>query len=272
FAPAVGYELQHLILSRRQRVHRAKNPFEYSIRRIVRFYDAPYRVLERTFCAMNMLTPRQNQVLQLVADCWREGFAPVVSELAQRLGLAGQSSVTPILEALQRKGFIEIHGGVRGRQRQIVLTTRGKVQTHAQGLPVVGCIRAGPLSEALQMANVFVDSVDLLLPFQADDFLLQVDGDSMIGDGILAGDRVLMRPNVAPQNGEIVAVHVGEDYCATLKHIFFQPESEMVELRASNEKYEPILVRGDEVKIAGVFRGLVRTMESWPTSPESSTR
>ena len=221
---------------------------------------------------MNTLTTRQEQLLNLVADCWREGFAPVVAELAQRLGLAGQSSVTPTLESLQRKGFIEIHGGVRGRQRQIVLTARGKVQTHAQGLPVVGCIMAGPLSEALQMANVFVDSVDLLLPFQNDDFLLQVDGDSMIGDGILGGDRVLVRPNVAPQNGEIVAVHVGDDYCATLKRIFFHPEDETVELRASNEKYAPIFVRGDEVRIVGVFRGLIRTMESWPTGGDSSTR
>jgi repressor LexA len=174
---------------------------------------------------MNTLTARQEQLLNLVADCWREGFAPVVAELAQRLGLAGQSSITPTLETLERKGFIEIHGGVRGRQRQILLTTRGKIQTRAAGLPVVGCIMAGPLSEALQMANVFVDSVDLLLPFQNDDFLLQVDGDSMIGDGILGGDRVLVRPNVAPQNGEIVAVHVGDDYCATLKRIFFHPKT-----------------------------------------------
>lgn len=221
---------------------------------------------------MNKLSQRQNELLQLIAESWREGFAPVVSELAARLGLAGQSSVTPTLESLRDKGYIEIHGGVRGRQRQILLTARGKIQTQALGLPVVGCIMAGPLSEALQMANVFVDSVDLLLPFQGDDFLLQVDGDSMIGDGILNGDRVLVRPNIAPQNGEIVAVHVGDDYCATLKRLFFHHEDGSVELRASNEKYQPIWARGEDVRVIGVFRGLIRTMESWPTPHDSSTR
>jgi SOS-response transcriptional repressor LexA len=92
-------------------------------------------------------------LLQLIARCWEEGHAPVVSELARRLGLAGQSSVTPTLESLRAKGYIEVRGGVRGRQRQIVLTARGKVATQRPGLPLLGCITAGPLSEALQLGR-----------------------------------------------------------------------------------------------------------------------
>lgn len=174
------------------------------------------------------------------------------------MGLAGQSSVTPILEALRSKGYIEIRGGIRGRQRVLTLTAKGKVQTQKPGLPLLGCITAGPLGEALQMADVFIDTLDLLLPYKSGDFLLKVSGDSMIGDGILDGDRVLIRPNVQVGNGEIAAVHVGDEYCATLKHIYFRPNSNIIELRASNPKYAVIETAGEEVQIVGVFRGLVR--------------
>ena len=207
---------------------------------------------------MRTLSKRQNELLQLLAQQWQEGAVPAVSELARAMGLAGQSSVTPILEALRTKGYIEIRGGVRGRQRVLTLTAKGKVQTQKPGLPLLGCITAGPLSEALQMADIFIDSLDLLLPYKPDDFLLKVSGDSMIGDGIFDGDRVLIRPNVPVSNGEIAAVHVGDEYCATLKHVYFRPDSNIIELRASNPKYAIIETAGEEVRIVGVFRGLVR--------------
>jgi repressor LexA len=98
----------------------------------------------------------------------------------------------------------------------------------------------------------------MLLPYKNGDFLLDVSGDSMVGDGILPGDRVLLRPNVPVNNGEIAAVHVGEEYCATLKRVYFYPERGVVELRASNPKYAPIEVREGEFNIVGVFRGLIR--------------
>lgn len=207
---------------------------------------------------MKTLTKRQNELLQLLASRWQDGAPPVVSEVAQALGLAGQSSVTPMLESLQAKGYIEIRGGVRGRQRVLTLTPKGKVQTQRPGLPVLGCITAGMLSEALQMADVFIDTLDLLLPYKSGDFLLDVRGDSMIGDGIFDGDRVLIRPDVAVRNGEIAAVHVGEDYCATLKHVHFRADSDVVELRSSNPQYKAIETSGENIHIVGVFRGLVR--------------
>jgi repressor LexA len=86
-------------------------------------------------------------------------------------------------------------------------------------LPVVGSIAAGPLGEALQHAETFAEALRDLLPFEPGDFLLEVRGDSMIGDGIYEGDRVLLRPNIHVQNGEIAAVHVGDEYSATLKPV-----------------------------------------------------
>jgi repressor LexA len=207
---------------------------------------------------MQVLTKRQTELLERIALCWESGVAPVVSELARDMRYAGQSSVTPMLEALQRKGLIEIHGGTRGRQRQLLLTAQGKVLAGQTGLPIIGSIAAGPLSESLQQADTFAAALQDLLPFEAGDFLLEVKGDSMIGDGIYEGDRVLLRPNVPVQNGEIAAVQYGDEYSATLKRVRFQAGRKTLELHASNPKYEVLVLPAKDVRIAGVFRGLVR--------------
>ena len=86
--------------------------------------------------------------------------------------------------------------------------------------------------------------------------MLRVHGHSMTGDGILPGDLVLLRPNIALSLGEIAAVQVGED--ATLKHVHQQPGERVVTLRASNPDYQDMIVPADEVHIVGAYRGLVR--------------
>jgi repressor LexA len=217
---------------------------------------------------MNGLTARQAELLEQIARSWRDGRAPQTSELITAMRVARESSLTDLLRPLERKGFITVEGGVRGRQRHIALTARGRTAA-GLGLPVLGCIPAGPLREAFEDAQEWIDTAHALLPFQPGDFLLCVEGDSMIGDGILSGDKVLLRPQVQVQNGEIAAVQIqGEatelvaadgTYCATLKHVHFSPEESLVRLRASNSQYEDLLVPAEAVSIAGVYRGLVRT-------------
>ena len=89
----------------------------------------------------------------------------------------------------------------------------------------------GPLAEALAQPADFI-APRSLLPHRAGDFLLRVRGDSMIGDGIHDGDLVLLRPEVEVQPGEVAAVHTGDSYESTLKHVYFEQEG--VRLRASN--------------------------------------
>ncbi len=109
----------------------------------------------------------------------------------------------------------------------------------------------------------------------------------MIGDGILPGDRVLLRPDVEVRSGEIAAVQIAGDgsfedgsLCATLKHVVFDAwppsqehggpgraeeegsgELQGITLRASNPKYGDLRVAASRVSIAGVYRGLVRSLD-----------
>jgi len=136
-------------------------------------------------------------------------------------------------------------------------------------LPILGAIPAGALQEVIAQEEVESVGVDEVLRSHAGDFLLRIKGDSMTGDGILDGDLVLLRPGVEARQGEIAAViasGAGGDCDATLKRIFWsaggksvQPDqAKEVLLRASNPAYADMVFPAESVRIAGVFRGLIR--------------
>jgi repressor LexA len=207
---------------------------------------------------LSTLTPTHRRILQTVSRFLAGGFPPSVTEVADSLGLAGVTSLMPTLKIMARNGFVQISGGgERGKRRSVTLTARGKAALSLGGLPVLGRVPAGPLREHLSQCEEVLDETTLL-PHQAGDFLLVVDGDSMIGDGIMPGDKVLLRPDVQVQEREIAAVQVGDDYRATLKHVHFGPGRSKLTLAASNPKYLPIIVASADVRVAGVYRGLVR--------------
>jgi repressor LexA len=196
-----------------------------------------------------------------------------VSALVNVLGLKAESSLTQTLQRMERNGFLLLAGGgARGRQRLVQLSAKGRLQVKSSSgglallLPLLGRIPAGPLEEALEQEGQPV-SVSELLRARAGDFLLEVKGDSMTGDGIFEGDKVLLRPQVQFESGEIAAVLVGADHEATLKRVHLLPpphaphapqSSGEVILRASNPAYPDRRLPAEDIRIAGVFRGLLR--------------
>lgn len=203
------------------------------------------------------LSDAQRRLLRAVGRLETRGDPAFVMDVVKALQLRGESSVTRTLNRMERNGFITLKGGGRGRSRVVCLTSRGRLEAALGGLPLLGSISAGPLEEAIAQADTVLDERELL-PCRPGDFALRVKGDSMVGDGIFEGDKVLLRPDVTVENGEIAAVLIGTDYEATLKRVFFSATSRKVTLRASNPRYPDSQVRANDVKIAGVFRGLVR--------------
>jgi repressor LexA len=206
----------------------------------------------------DLITPAQKRVLKAVAACEKKGDPAFVPDLVRALRLAGESSLTPTLRVLERKGVISVHGGgSKGRSRVARLTAKGRHTLSLGGLPLLGVIPAGPLREALAEPETFLEDGELL-PYRDGDFLLRVRGDSMVDDGIFDGDIVLLRPGVDFHSGEIAAVLVGDAHEATLKRIIPGADPATLTLRASNPAYPDIIVPAAEVKVAGVFRGLIR--------------
>lgn len=220
---------------------------------------------------MKKLSSKRIQLLQLIGKGQHSGRFPLVRELAQELGLVGESSLTRMLDALEQDRYIVKQGGGQERHRRIYTLTR-KAQSILPDLsallrvPLLGDIPAGPLAEAIAEAiEECAEWIDLGdgLRVQAGDFFLTVKGDSMIGDGILPGDRVLLRPGIQVNNGEIAGVQIRRDtgaFDSTLKHVHCRPNDDTVGLRASNPAYEEIVVAAEDVEVVGVYRGLLRSL------------
>lgn len=210
------------------------------------------------------LNSRQEQLLRFVAQAQSHGHKPTVAQVLDELGLARESSVTRVLEPLLERGLMAVEGGGRGRPRLLALTPQGRELLPLR-IPVLGCITAGPLREAIENCEEWVEGLESLLSIKPDDFFLIVDGDSMTDDGIFSGDRVLVRPGVHLGNGEIAAVQVDDGdgtRCATLKHVHLEEGDRTVRLHASNPAYDDLVVPVDDVTIAGAYRGLFRPPKS----------
>ena len=212
--------------------------------------------------ASQNLTAAQQRVARTLADFERAERPGFIADLLKALRLAAESSLTPTLQKMARNGFVEILcGGIRGRSRVVRLTAKGRHTLGIGGLPLLGSIPAGPVSEAIAQAAEIIEP-GALLPHKPGDFLLSVRGDSMIGDGILDGDLVLLRPGARVAHGAIAAVSVcvGDDREGTLKRVLF--EGARVRLRASNPIFKDVTVPAERVHFAGLLKGVMRHVGS----------
>jgi SOS regulatory protein LexA len=204
------------------------------------------------------LTDRQREVFSHILEAWRGGAMPVVSHIARDMGLA-LNTVNVHLEAVQRKGYISIEGGTQGRQRVIKLTPFALDETKIGGIPIYGEIVGGAPAEAIQSEIVsYLETLDDLFPRRGPkDFGLSVRGDSMWPE-IKPGDLALFSPDQKALSGDIVAAYVGEEYCATLKYIYFSDDGSTIQLKAANESYTDITVPASQVVVVGVLCDLIR--------------
>ena len=189
--------------------------------------------------------PRTSNKAQLIINYVNQftqenGYAPSVREIGAAVGLRSTASVSYHLQQLQEKGFLQ-SPGTKGRKRAIVSSVRpGQI-------PVVGVVTAG-------LPILAVENREGTMAWDGDSncFALRVRGDSMIGAGILDGDKVIVRPQATADHGEIVVARIGDE--ATVKRLF-RKNGELW-LLPENPVYEPI--DGREAEIIGIVKGVYR--------------
>lgn len=205
------------------------------------------------------LAPRQREILEYIATVMdQRGIAPTYREIGDALGIRSTNGVSDHVKALVKKGYLD-RPTDPGSARSIRLTDRAQVSAHEQStvaVPIVGRVAAG---RPLLAAENYDGSLRLdaaMLPSSGSCFGLRVTGESMIEDGILDGDIVIVRQQDTARNGEIVVVRVGED--ATVKRFF--REGDRIRLQPANHTMKPIYVDSrDEVNVVGRVVGLWRT-------------
>lgn len=201
------------------------------------------------------LTKRQAAVLRMIIRCiQRNGMPPTIAEIGEHFGITSTNGVNDHLRALERKGYITRSS----KARSIKITDKaasGLYTADVAMVPVVGRIAAG--------LPIFAEeNVAEHIPLSANDypgescFALKVQGDSMIDDGILDGDTIIVNPSARVRQGDVVVAMVDDE--VTVKRFF--RHGEMVELRPANEQMEPMLFPGRRVSIQGIVTALHRTV------------
>ena len=218
---------------------------------------------------MIKLTARQEQILNLIKEAIENtGFPPTRAEIAAELGFRSANAAEEHLQALARKGAIEISPGTsrgirlrdmggdgsgnRANARQMALPHPSLMQL---SLPLVGRVAAG--SPILAQEHIEATyNVDPSLFSAKPDYLLKVRGLSMRDVGILDGDLLAVKKADSAKNGQIVVARLGDD--VTVKR--YRKTGGIIELLPENPDFEPIVVNGgqDDFALEGLAVGLLR--------------
>ena len=209
---------------------------------------------------MIKLTPRQEQILNLIKDAIdNTGFPPTRAEIANELGFKSANAAEEHLQALARKGAIEISPGTSRGIRLIgasVDTIPLVPPTLMMSLPLVGRVAAG--SPILAQEHVEATySVDPAMFASKPDFLLKVRGWSMRDAGIMDGDLLAVKKVDSAKNGQIVVARIGDD--VTVKR--YKKTGSIIELLPENPDFKVIRVdpEVDEFSLEGLAVGLMRS-------------
>ena len=211
------------------------------------------------------LTARQQQILDLIETAIaRTGAPPTRAEIASELGFKSANAAEEHLQALARKGVIELVSGtsrgirLRGQALRSLQASRlGQLplpQLAQLALPLIGRVAAGhPILAQEHIDQTLHVGADL---FQRQpDYLLRVRGMSMRDAGILDGDLLAVAKTREARNGQIVVARLGDE--VTVKR--FRRQAEHIELLPENSDFAPIIVRpGDSLDIEGLAVGLIR--------------
>jgi repressor LexA len=224
-------------------------------------------MLDVPFSESPKLTARQQQILDLIEGAIaRTGAPPTRAEIASELGFKSANAAEEHLQALARKGVIEL---VSGTSRGIRLRGEALRSLHASrvkqlslplpslsqlALPLIGRVAAGhPI-----LAQEHIDQtyyVEGSLFQRKPDYLLKVRGMSMRDAGILDGDLLAVQSTREARNGQIVVARLGDE--VTVKR--YRRGSGHIELLPENPQFDPIIVNPDDpFEIEGLAVGLIR--------------
>ncbi|GAB2855164.1 transcriptional repressor LexA [Pseudoduganella ginsengisoli] len=215
---------------------------------------------------MIKLTARQEQILNLIKDAIdNTGFPPTRAEIAAELGFKSANAAEEHLQALARKGAIEIAAGTsRGirllgahaESAKAAVSAAATAVTHLISLPLIGRVAAG--SPILAQENLETSyNVDPALFSAKPDFLLKVRGESMRDIGIMDGDLLAVKKVDSAKNGQVVVARIGSE--VTVKR--YRKTGSTIELLPENPDFKVITVNpeADEFALEGLAVGLLRT-------------
>ena len=207
---------------------------------------------------MEDLSRRQKDVFQyILSTIQSRNMPPTYREIGEALSIASTNGVSDHVKALIRKGYVERprEGGVA---RGLILTDKARRSLTDQiiDVPLLGQVAAGApiladenLERTLRLDQSMTDGSRRV-------FALRVRGESMINEGILEGDIVIVKQQSTANDGDIVVALIDGE--ATVKTFF--RERYRIRLQPANDTMFPIYVKStDEAVVQGRVIGVYRS-------------
>lgn len=194
------------------------------------------------------MTPKQKKVLEFIESFTdRESYPPSQVEIARAFGYRSLGTVQHYLVHLEREGYLVKEWNARRGVRVM------RPKKNGFELPLAGAVAAGKPIEAIENHDTIEVPSSMVGP--GENFVLRVQGDSMVGDGILDGDYVVVRKQADAETGQIVVALLKDE--ATVKR--FYRKGKGIELHPANPAMSPFFVEGEEsFQIEGVVVGVIR--------------
>lgn len=201
--------------------------------------------------ASGKISNKQREILEYIKqEILNKGYPPAVREICEAVDLKSTSSVHSHLETLEKNGYIR-RDPTKPRAIEIIDDNFNLTRREVSNVPIIGNVAAGqPLLAVENIENYFPIPVEFLP--NAETFMLNVKGESMINVGIYDGDKILVEKQSDARNGDIVVALV--DDSATVKT--FYKENGHFRLQPENDTMDPIIVEDCQIlgKVFGVFR------------------
>lgn len=218
-----------------------------------------------------MLTKKQYDLLLFIDKRLKaEGVPPSFDEMRDFLGLKSKSGVHRLISSLEERRFIsrlphkaraidvvrlpDNMADCTPKNHGIIENKKPKIITDDTLIPLYGKIAAGTPIEAIRDDNRFVNVPSNMIGL-GEHYALTIEGDSMINEGILDGDTVVIQRTNTAENGAIVVALV-DGYEVTLKKLFCRNGN--IELEPANPHYKTQIFEADRVSVQGRLVGLMR--------------
>jgi repressor LexA len=199
------------------------------------------------------LTKRQKEILDHIGAFIEErGYAPSFEEIAEHFGYSSLATVHEHLSNLERKGYIRKS---YNESRSVELVSQESAAIAIE-LPLLGAVAAGLPIEVMDNHETLAVPPDMIRRRSKDNYVLRVEGNSMIEEQIRDGDYIVVQAQESAEDGQMVVALVGGD-SATVKKLY-RESGNRIRLQPANSTMSPILVDASEVRIQGVVVGVIR--------------
>ena len=199
------------------------------------------------------LTKRQKEILDYIEGFIDvRGYAPSFEEIAEEFGYSSLATVHEHLSNLERKGYIR---KAYNESRSIELVGTPKPDGSGIELPLLGMVAAGLPIEAIEDTETLTVPPDMVRRNRRN-FVLKVQGDSMIEESIRDGDFIVVSAQDTAEDGQMVVALVrGES--ATVKKLYREARGR-IRLQPANPTMDPIIEDARDVQIQGIVVGVIR--------------